>query len=754
MADAAQAPTDASPHAPRPVSLQPLAQHARLLERALSYLGQPLALEDHDRINRATSGADEAAACAEIEATLDRYALLEVTINPESRVKVTRGSARPNLLEGGSRLFLVKVVNQAGVTAPLTVASPNGGAVSTPSWASDLSPEPPVKVTAADVRDRWADITLYQKPPMSDRLSGLGLEYQILEVYSRDRGQRSAQIAFSVGQGTQDIGFRNDVSVLFDARPAHPVTLRVRDEKDESTVASFLVRDAAGRTYPNASKRLAPDLPFQSQVYRADGETLALPTGSYSVTWSRGPEYLKKTAELKVTGPAELAVKLERWIDPAKYGWYSGDHHIHAAGCSHYDNPTQGVSPLDMWRQVQGEALNVASVLTWGPCYYHQKTHFSGRDDPVSKPGRLMHYDLEVSGFPSSHAGHLVLLGLRDQDYPGTKRIEHWPSWDLPILQWAKGQGAVTGFAHSGFGLAVAGTELPSYEMPAFDGIGANEFVVDVTHDAVDFISAGDTQHLAELNIWYHTLNVGYRTRISGETDFPCLTDDRVGEGRTYARIVGPLTYRGFIDAIRAGRSYVSDGRSHLMDWSVNGTEVGTAGSEVRLERAGPVRVALKVSARLPESSEEELRSSATGGFLLQFLGPSEKPYWDLRRARIGRSREVPVEVVVNGRAVARRTVVADGTVQSLELEIPVDRSSWIAARILPSSHTNPVFVLVGGKPVRASARSAQWCLDAVGQCWSQKRAQTRAADLAAAQAGYEHARQVYRRLLAESQTE
>jgi len=32
-----------------------------------------------------------------------------------------------------------------------------------------------------------------------------------------------------------------------------------------------------------------------------------------------------------------------RWIDPAKLGWYSGDHHIHAAGCAHYNDPTQGV---------------------------------------------------------------------------------------------------------------------------------------------------------------------------------------------------------------------------------------------------------------------------------------------------------------------------------------------------------------------------------------------------------------------------
>jgi hypothetical protein len=106
-----------------------------------------------------------------------------------------------------------------------------------------------------------------------------------------------------------------------------------------------------------------------------------------------------------------------------------------------------------MNRQVRGENLNVTAVLTWGPDYYYQKQFFSGRDDPLSTPSCLMHYDLEVSGFPSSQAGHLVLLGLHEQDYPETKRIEDWPTWDLPILQWAKSQGATVGFAHSGWGL-------------------------------------------------------------------------------------------------------------------------------------------------------------------------------------------------------------------------------------------------------------------------------------------------------------
>jgi hypothetical protein len=749
----AQGRSAEEPSTPPLVPLQPLAQQVRVLERALRFLGQPLSVEEHDRLNRATGATDEALAAAEIQAVLDPHVLLVVEINPESRVKVRRGAARPELLEAGTRLFLVKVLNLAGVTAPLTVSSPNSGSVSSASWAGGGSPEPPVKVTPEDIRERWAEISLYQKPPLSDRLSGLAVEYQVLQVSSRDRGQRSAQIGFDVGQGTQDVGFRNDVVMLFEAQPAHTVRWRILDENGEPAAASLVVRDGAGRIYPSPSKRLAPDFPFQEQVYRFDGESLDLPAGSYSVTSSRGPEYLKQTDTLRVDGPTEMAVRLRRWIDPSKHGWYSGDHHIHAAGCSHYDSPTQGVSPLDMYRQVIGEALNVGSVLTWGPCYYHQKLHFSGQDDSVSKPRHLVHYDLEVSGFPSSHAGHLVLLGLREQDYPGATRIEQWPSWGLPILLWAKAQGATTGFAHSGFGLGVTSAELPNYEMPAFDGIGANEYIVDVTHDAVDFISGGDTHPLAELNIWYHTLNVGFRTRFSGETDFPCLSDARVGEGRTYAKVDGPLTYRGFVDSIRTGRSYVSDGRSHLMDFSVDGVEVGAQGSELRRERGGRVHVSLKVAARLPEAFDKEARPLHPDfvRFLLASFGSAEKPYWDLGRARLEESREVPLEVVVNGQAVARRNVVADGTLRAVELEVPIERSSWIAARILPSSHTNPIFVIVGGKPVRASRRSAEWCLDAVRQCWTQKKANTAAAEREAAAAAYERARQVYAQRLAES---
>ena len=60
-----------------------------------------------------------------MQQALDPLCLFVVNINPESRVKVARGPAAAELVEQGWRMFLVKVVNEAGVTAPLRVGSSN-----------------------------------------------------------------------------------------------------------------------------------------------------------------------------------------------------------------------------------------------------------------------------------------------------------------------------------------------------------------------------------------------------------------------------------------------------------------------------------------------------------------------------------------------------------------------------------------------------------------------------------------------------
>ncbi|MCP9494892.1 MAG: CehA/McbA family metallohydrolase [Pyrinomonadaceae bacterium MAG19_C2-C3] len=732
------------------VELQPFVAQARRIIEAMDYLGEPFSDADKRELERAFDDEDDGRAMTAINNIFDKRALVRVDISPESRVKVTRGLADATLVEKGWRSFLVKVRNEAGVTAQLKAASPNALPVYARGQSADipggfsLDPLPKQSIKPREVANRWLEISMFDKQPLEPNLSGLTLEYRIVQLYSRDAGRREAQISFNVGQGTQDIGFRNDVSILFTCRPSTNVLLRVLDENGSPTTASFVIRDAQERIYPAKTKRLAPDFAFQPQIYRMDGEQIRLPAGSYIVEATRGPEYISQRQSLNVTAGLKnqaWSFRLKRWVNPSSLKWYSGDHHIHAAGCSHYEAPTQGVLPKDIIRHIKGEALNVGDVLTWGPCYYFQKQFFEAKVNKLSTSENLMRYDVEISGFPSSHNGHLALLGLTNQEYPGTKKIEDYPTWNLPILKWAKSQGAVAGYAHSGWGLEVKSDKLPNYEMPPFDGIGANEYIVDVTHDAVDFISAVDTPIVWELNIWYHTLNSGFRTRIAGETDFPCIYGDRVGMGRSYVWLDGQLDYREWVDGLRDGRSYVSDGKSHLMNFQVNDLPVGTQGSELKLEQAGTVRVAASVAAMLDPKPNETLRARRY----------DQQPYWDIERSRIEATREVPVELIVNGQSVATKRIPADGVMRDVAFDVPVERSSWVALRILPSSHTNPVFVVVDNQPIRASRRSAEWCLNAVDQCWKQKAANIHVTERAAAQAAYEHARRTYRRILAES---
>jgi hypothetical protein len=726
------------------VPLQPLTSQAGRVVEALEFLGQPLPAADRARLEQAAQQGDEDAAIRTIQDVLDPLCLVGVSINPESRVKSLQGPAAPRLVQHGWRSFLVKVHNEAGVTAELKAESPNAAPL---HKRSTSSAEPEKTIPPAEVRQRWADVAMFGDRPLNKTLSGLLLEYRVIQLYSRDAGPREARIGFNVGQGTQDLGFRSDVNILFHCAPAVTVALEVLDDDGRPTTASFLFRDKLGRIYPSPSRRLAPDFFFHPQVYRANGETVLLPPGEYRVEWTRGPEYLTQARTITVpdSGGHRESFRLRRWADLREMRWFSGDHHVHAAGCAHYESPTEGVRPEDMMRHILGEDLDVGCVLSWGPCWYFQKQFFEGKLHELSTPDYLMRYDVEVSGFPSSHAGHLCLLRLKEDDYPNTTRIEEWPSWDLPVLKWGRSQGGVVGFSHSGWGLQTKDLNLPNYEIPPFNGIGANEYLIDVVHDAVDFISSVDTPAPFELNIWYHTLNCGYRCKISGETDFPCIYGERVGLGRVYVKLdEGPLDFDRWCEGIKQGRSYVGDGRSHLVDFRVDDVEVGKDGGELKLDAPRTVTVRARVGAYLdPEPTAEGKRIKARPLY--------EKPYWDIERARIGESRRVPVEVVVNGKPVAQQEIAADGQFRDLSFEVPIEKSSWVALRIYPTSHTNPIWVTVDGKPVRASKKSAEWCLKGIDQCWSQKEPAIREEEKEAAQRAYDAAREAYRKILEES---
>lgn len=855
------------------VEAQPLLAQCRRLREALELLGEPLPPARLALLERAGRESADASVAARVQEALDPLCLAELQVRPDGSVAVARGQAPAALQEQGWRTFLVKVRNEAGATGSLRVSSPNA--------------RPAPNGPASEIPHRWLDLHVVESSPLSPTLSGLALEYRLLQVYARDAGKLGATLSFNVGGSrvsaggqprplqirewrfprdaagwkamnqsrleprgdalrivstgvdpyigadvraprgkmvlrfraraerpgfgqlfwwTEDqpqpdgrrqevfsleedngkfrdytvrftvtgdlLGIRLDpcgapgwvdlqsvslayeedpgqhsppLPLSFTSVPSQVVTFSVQDEQGRPTTACFVVRDEQGRVYPAQSKRLAPDFFFHPQVYRADGETLRLPAGAYTLRCSRGPESVPETRALTVgAGPARFVYRVRRWTDPAARGWYSGDHHIHAAGCAHYSSPTEGVRPEDMARHCQGEDLKVGANLTWGPCFDYQKQFFTGKTDRHSRYPYLLRYDIEVSGFGSHQSGHLCLLRLKDQIYPGGASKDHWPTLGLNTLRWARAQGAVCGPAHSANGLAptrerVMGPDgpagLPNYAIPAYDGIGANEFIVDVTHQvpgpdgkptpAVDFLSTMDTDRTAELNMWYHVLNCGFRPRVSGETDFPCISGERVGLGRVYVKQRGRLTYDDWCEGIRTGRSYVSDGAHHLMDFRGSAldapkqsVDVGERGSELRLARAGAIRLRVRAAARAEPGSP------------------------------------APVELIVNGYPVAKQLVPQDGQARELVFETRVERSSWLAVRMFPGAHTNPIWVLVDDQPVRASRRSAEWCLRGVDQCWKQKERTYAEGEREEARRAYEHARASYRQILSEARSD
>lgn len=135
-----------------------------------------------------------------VQKLLDPHALIGVHINPESRVKAARGDRPATLTLDKPAHVLVRVHNEGGVTHPLSVASDQA--------ILPRHPDP----------DRWLQLRVLNDKPFANRLSGQLLEYRVLQLLPRQVGKREATLTFDVGQGTQDLGFRSEVPILFSIR--------------------------------------------------------------------------------------------------------------------------------------------------------------------------------------------------------------------------------------------------------------------------------------------------------------------------------------------------------------------------------------------------------------------------------------------------------------------------------------------------------------------------------------------------------
>ncbi len=400
--------------------------------------------------------------------------------------------------------------------------------------------------------------------------------------------------------------------------------------------------------------------------------TLTLPAGVVSVEISRGPEFKVFRTTVRV-GPARAVTvnaPMERLADLASQGWTSGDLHVHMNYGGSYR-----ATPASLALQARAEGLHVVeNLIVNKEGRIPDIAYFTGSLDSVSGPDLLVAHDQE---YHTSFWGHAGILGLTRNlllpDYAGyvnTAAASLYPD-NATASDLARAQGALFGYVHPF-------DELPDparVEVPL-----TNALPVDAALGKLDYYEVmGFSDHFSTARVWYRLLNTGFRIPAGAGTD--AMTNyaslrGPLGTTRVYVKSALPLDYRRWLEGLRSGRTFVTNGP--LLTFAAEGTDIG---GEIRLER--PRRVRFDVS--------------------LRSIVPVDH-----------------LEIVRNGEVAARIPLGGSRSRIDTSLALPVRESGWYTLRawserpaepildIHPFATTSPIYILLGNRPIR-SRRDAEF---------------------------------------------
>jgi TolB protein len=480
----------------------------------------------------------------------------------------------------------------------------------------------------------------------------------------------NAEGATALVRYDRDTGDRKTLSVdgIDFQRPTGTLHLKIVDRTHgKPAVARVSIKQIGGKFHAplGALYRLTVGV---GHFYCRGEATLSVPTGQYELLAFRGPEYRMARLEFEVKeGPGNQAqLDLERWVHAAAEGWFSGENHIHA----NYGYGSWYNSPRTILDQCEGEDLNVSNLVAANSDSdgVFDREYFRGRLDPVSTPQTLLWWNEE---FRSTIWGHMTLFHLRslvEPVYTGFKDTTN--PFDVPtnatVAQRAHMQGGTASYTHP------ASNALDLYNAP----YAAKGLPADVASGAIDMLDVMGWVYEQSLPLWYRLLNCGFHIPAAAGTDvfLNRVPSSPPGWGRVYVHVPDSLTYEKWIAGLRAGRSFITNGP--MIEMTVNEK---TSGDTLLLEAGGKLRVKGRVRSQFPLDK---------------------------------------LEVVVNGDVVASGTIAANKLTGEMDVELPIERSGWIALRTAgppvnrwPShygirAHTNPAYLKVKDKPMDTHAEA------------------------------------------------
>ncbi len=452
-----------------------------------------------------------------------------------------------------------------------------------------------------------------------------------------------------------------------------PARLEIRSEKWERFEARSL-------------DPLTPALPYKRQVGKSSLEhhvtlgavpfVVDLLPGKYSLTAERGKEWLSTTREILIADkPMEVTLKLRHWIDLPKRGWYSGDVHSHRPW-SQLPNLALAEDvhvsfPLSHWVTSAEAGLISGNRIRDG---------FQGKAKTLSlDKNHLIHsHNAEFEIFTVKNRSHTLgallgigMTGIDDDRVPplasfvqkvraqgGLLDLEKhsWP-WSLAIAATHK----VDLFELSNNHVWQTGFGFPSWTI----GETAPYMKLEQNREGLTewgWIDFG-------FQTYYALLNCGLKIMPSAGTGAG-VHPVPFGFSRVYAKTEGPLGLKSWLDALKAGRSFVTN---------------------------GPILFA-------------EIDGLASGE---KWTGPVTKPS-TLRATVYGVAPLDRIEILYNGVVVQKENLVSTplgkgGYEAVFETSLKPDRSGWYAVRVFEKNgekrvrfaHSSPWFVEVPGTTLR-----------------------------------------------------
>jgi len=382
------------------------------------------------------------------------------------------------------------------------------------------------------------------------------------------------------------------------SEPVTRITVKTHRAGNQTGLAARLsITDRDG--HPVLPDRGQPRFDMQNGMvfYYSPGTlTAEVPAGDIRVTAVCGLVGIPVTTSRKINAGQDATIDIELtsvW-NPAADGWYGGDLHSHL----NYGGP-YSLSPEDLILDMQAEQLDVSTPQLANLHTRLNDTQWQGWRKTDRSP--IIVFSQEVRSHFLGHVGVIAADSLYWPWFfgPGYTVYDRSDFLNAEPLAFARRQGGINIYVHPVSTLEPFPKDAPPRGIPA-------ELVPDAVMRDVDLLEIvclwSNSRGTSDL--WYKLLNIGIPIAPSGGSDtmHNFYRTMAIGSTRVYAKPESSLNMPSYIDALRRGRSFVTNGP--MIKFNAGGAE---AGGVISAEPESTVNWSLDLWSAIPVEKVEVL---------------------------------------------------------------------------------------------------------------------------------------------------